>query len=178
MGTDITVHIERRNKDTGKWENISLYKKNNDESFEQVDIYHGRNHMLFSLLAGVENFYVEIWDIGCLVPKRGIPDDLSQEVKVRYGDGECYHSATWYDYTELRAYEYMIKDSSSYIKELKQEIKRLKNEQEDEYKDNDTLEEISSSLEFFMDSIRTVLNAYDLWYIKPNEVRVVIWFDS
>lgn len=178
MGTDIHCFVEKYNKETGKWENLSIYKKNDDGTFKPVDIYDGRNLELFSLIAGVGSFYVNTWNIGCLVSPRGVPDDLSPEVEEEYDGGECFFNETWYDLCELEAYEYMMKDSASYIKKLKQEIKLLKNEPVDEYDDNDAFGGLALSLGSFMDSIRTVLSAYNLWCHKPNEVRVIMWFDS
>ena len=198
MSVDITVFVERRNKKTGKWESLSLYAKNNDGKFEPCTIYDGRNSELFSLLAGVGiPLMFPVKDIGCLVVPRGMPDDVSDEVKKAYGDGEYYFSETWYDYCELSAYEYMLKESTKEldcknkkIKELENQVKMLTPQfvprdsegnpldDDDNYDDVDTDYPVSYCLTGFLESIRAVMNSYKIFYPNPNEVRIVMWFDN
>ena len=126
MGCDIYVHLEHYNKESKRWENLSLYKKDTDGTFKSVDVYDGRDYELFGILAGVRS---------CSNPfiyPRGLPDDLSCEVLNKYGDGEYFHTPTWYDYCELYAYENMMKDSykkikwrDNKIKELEKQIKNI-----------------------------------------------------
>ena len=190
MGCDIHVFCERYNKESKRWENLSLYKKNEGGTFNEVNVYDGRDYQLFGLLSGVRSI------INPFVIPRGIPDDLSCEVSKKYGDGEYYHTSTWYDYCELNAYEYMMCDSYKEIKkrdqkidELEKQIKRMTqfiprdedgNELFDddvEYED-DELPDLSKRLVGFMNCVRTVLDAYDVWYPEPGEIRIVMWFDS
>lgn len=181
MGCDLHCYIEQYNKETNEWDNLTLYKKNRDGSFKEAYVYDGRNYELFGLLAGVRGG-------GCFVGPRGIPDNLSSEVAEYwdYGKDNGWHTPTWYDFCELEAYEYMLKDSLKEINRLKCEINRLKEEvakkNDDEYdfyeyEDDDDFN-VADSFSGFMDCIRTVLDAYDVWYPKPNEIRVILWFDS
>lgn len=188
MGVDICAFCEKRNKETGKWEFLSLYKKKEDGLYEPSDVYDGRDYDLFGLLAGVRG------QSGFFVAPRGIPDDLSDVVAEIYGDGEFWFSATWYDYCELNAYEYMLTDSMDYIRRKNKKIKELESqikllEQKENYDDelellDDDYDEyydgkynIADSLKGFMDSIRYVLDAYDIRYPLPGEVRIVMWFN-
>ena len=123
-----------------------------------------------------------------------MPDDLSCEVLNKYGDGEYFHTPTWYDYCELYAYENMMKDSykkikwrDDKIKELEKQIKNMTQfiprDEETEYFDDDVEFEddecgLHERLADFMNCIRNVLDAYNIWYPKPGEVRLVMWFDS
>lgn len=196
MGTDITVHLERRNKDTGKWESLRLYTKEPDGKFKQCSIYDGRNSELFSLLAGVgAPFKFPVVNTGCLVIPRGIPDDVSPEVAFDYGGGEYFFDATWYDFCELEAYEYMLKESTKVIgkkdrkiKEIEEQIRRMniftpRDEEgnpivdDDDYEDDDE-HPASYYLTGFVESVRAVLEAYKIFYPSPNEVRVIMWFDN
>lgn len=188
MGCDIHVFCERYNKESKRWENLSLYKKNEGGTFKEVNVYDGRDYQLFGLLAGVRSI------INPFVIPRGIPDDLSCEVSKKYGDGEYYHTSTWYDYCELNAYEYMMCDSCKEIKKRDQKIDELEiqiknmsqfipHDEDTGYFDDDIEYEDEGSklyerFEGFMDCIRSVLNAYDMWYPKPGEIRIVMWFDS
>lgn len=56
----------------------------------------------------------------------------------------------------------------------------LKLKNPEEYEDDFDDEEFSNSDLFngFMSGIVSVLTAYGTWYPKPNEVRVIMWFDS
>lgn len=189
MGCDIHLFCERYNKESKRWENLSLYKKNDNGTFDAVDVYIGRDYELFGLLAGVRSY------TNPFVIPRGIPDDLSCEVAKEYGSGEYFHTPTWYDYCELHAYEYMMRDScreikqrDDKIKELEEQIKQMTqfiprdedgNELFDydiEYEDDEP--KLYERLVDFMNCTRTVLDAYNIWYPNPGEVRIVIWFDS
>ena len=197
MGTDINVHIEKRNKETGKWEDLYLYRKNKDGEFERCLVYHGRCHSLFSLLSNVGvGFYWPCVNQGYLVDPRGFPDDASDYTKECYGDGEYYFGATWYDYQELSTYTHllnesnkMMKEKNARIKELEKEVKKLDKELKKSYgKENDDWEEVEyldddednviDSLNGFMSCIDNVLDG--CWVFNPDvgEVRIVMWFDN
>lgn len=169
MGTDIHVMVERYNRKENKWENVSIYTKSSNGEFKVVDIYIGRNYHLFGMLAGVRGSYDET-----LVGLRGLPDDISDDVKKYWDDySDCWHSATWYDYCELRAYEDTMKKLDKCMKELV-----LLRSEDSECDDLD--DDISGydCLNDFMNSIRFVMDAYKIWYPCPGEVRVIVWFDS
>ena len=188
MGCDIHVFCEHYNKESKRWENLSLYKKDTDGTFKSVDVYDGRDYELFGILAGVRS---------CSNPfvyPRGLPDDLSCEVLNKYGDREYFHTPTWYDYCELYAYENMMKDSykktkwrDNKIKELEKQIKNISQfiprDKETEFFDDDVEYEddepkLYERFEGFMDCIRNILYAYDIWNPKPGDVRLIIWFDN
>lgn len=186
MGCDIFVHLEHYNKESKRWENLSLYKKDTDGTFKSVDVYDGRDYELFGILAGVR---------GCNSPfvyPRGVPDDLSCEVSNRYGDGEYFHTPTWYDYCELNAYEKMMSDSYKELRKKSKEIEQLKKQlkqmtqfiQREEAEEDIVIEDdydeydIAERLTGFMNCIRTILEAYEIWNPKPGDVRVIMWFDS
>lgn len=99
MGTDIHLYVEHYNKESKRWDSLSLYKKSSEDKFFPVDIYDGRDYELFGLLAGVRSI------IAPFVFSRGVPDDMSCEVSKAYGDGQYYHTPTWYDWCELQTYE-------------------------------------------------------------------------
>lgn len=183
MGCDIHTYVEHYNKESKRWENLSLYKKDKDGTFSTIDIYDGRDYELFGILAGVRG------TAGSFVMPRGVPDDLSCEVSNKYGDGEYFHTPTWYDYCELNAYEYMMHDSYKELREKSKKIEQLENQfrhmtefvprEEDAIIEDDYDEyDIADRFVGFMNCIRTVLDAYELWYPKPGEVRVVMWFDN
>lgn len=151
MGCDIYLYVEHYNKESKLWENLFLYKKSSEGEFLPVDIYDGRDYELFGLLAGVRSM------IAPFVFPRGVPDDMSCEVSKAYGDGQYYHTPTWYDWCELQAYERIF---------------------DNEYDDEDDTISLCERLNGFMNDIEKVLNAYDIYYPKPGDVRIVMWFDS
>lgn len=152
MGADIHAYIERRNPETNKWEELGLYRKD-DEEFNQVDFYDGRDYELFSILAGVRGWHEP------LVMRRGVPDDMSDTVAKRYYEyRDSWHSATWYDYCELLAYANSNNDNVIEV--------------------IDDTGEKYNLLSGFMQCVNFVLNAYHKWYPNPNEVRIIMWFDS
>lgn len=151
MGCDIYLYVEHYNKESKLWENLFLYKKSSEGEFLPVDIYDGRDYELFGLLAGVRSM------IAPFVFPRGVPDDMSCEVSKAYGDGQYYHTPTWYDWCELQAYERIF---------------------DNEYDDEDDTISLCERLNGFMNDIEKVLNAYDIYYPKPGDIRIVMWFDS
>lgn len=151
MGTDIHLYVEHYNKESKRWDSLSLYKKSSEDKFFPVDIYDGRDYELFGLLAGVRSI------IAPFVFSRGVPDDMSCEVSKAYGDGQYYHTPTWYDWCELQTYERIF---------------------DNEYDDEDDANSLCKRLDGFMNDIEKVLNAYDIYYPKPGDIRIVMWFDS
>lgn len=199
MGTDIHCFIEKRNKKTGKWEDVYLYRKNNDGEFERCLIYPGRNHDLFNLLSNVgSGFYWPDTNPGYLVAPRGLPDDISDYTKECWGEGEYYFGATWYDYQELSTYAHllnetnkMMKKKDARIKELEKEVKKIDKElkksygkddddywEECEYLDDEEESNVIDALQGFMSHIKNVLDG--CWIYNPDvgEVRIVMWFDN
>lgn len=188
MAADIHLYVEHYNKESKRWENISLYKKSSECKFSPVDIYDGRDYELFGLLAGVRSM------IDPFVLPRGVPNDMSCEVSKVYGDGKYWHTPTWYDYCELQAYEYMMTDSceeiakrDKKIAELEKTIKRMSqfipSDNEEELYDNVECDvcdviDLCKRLHGFVNDIEMVLNAYDIYYPKPGDIRIVMWFDS
>ena len=196
MGTDISVHIEKRNKETGKWEDLYLYRKNKDGEFERCFIYPGRNYELFSLLSEVNSFHWPLSNPGYLVEPRGLPEDISDYTRECWGDGTNYFGATWYDYQELSTYTHllneankMMNEKNARIKELEKEVKKLNKElkksygkkdddwEEVEYLDDDE-DNVIDSLNGFMSCIDNVLDGCNMFNPKQGEVRIVIWFDN
>lgn len=151
MGADIHLYVEHYNKESKRWDSLSLYKKSSEDKFSPVDIYDGRDYELFGLLAGVRSM------IAPFVLPRGVPDDMSCEVSKAYGDGQYYHTPTWYDWCELQTYERIF---------------------DNEYDDEDDTNSLCKRLYGFINDIEKVLNAYDIYCPKPGDIRIVMWFDS
>lgn len=202
MGCDIHTFVERYNKETNQWEILNLYKKNSDNTYEPIPVYDGRDYELFGLLAGVRgSSHFFSGGYGYIVEPRGIPNDLSQYVQSKWECGkdedgrQWWHTPTWYDFCELDTYAYLLKDFNKIIKEknktirlLEEEIDKLnmKNGDEEDYEllewypddEEDDEYNVFDRFESFVNCIRDVLDAYRIWYPKPSEIRVVMWFDS
>lgn len=199
MGCDIHVFIEHYNEESKRWENLSLYKKKDDGGFETVPVYDGRDYELFDLLAGVRgvsHFFCN--GLGYLVEPRGLPNDMSVttqktwEYGVDEGGHTYWHTPTWYDYCELKTYSYLLNDFDKVIKlkdnriaELENKVCKLKGEDEeddslswfDEFDDGEKWS-VFKRLGSFVDDVMDVLWRYGIYNPKPNEVRLVMWFDS
>ena len=183
MGTDIHCVLERYNKEADEWENLRLYKKVDgthydaqEEDFEPVDIYDKRDYQLFGILAGVRG------SSGSFVVQRGLPDNLSDFTKEYWGDGDDWHTPTWYDYCELSAYSYMLEQSIKRDEEKVEFIKSILLEDDERLElivdDYEETKELSESVQSFMRDIDYVLDAYEVYKPKPNDVRVILWFDN
>lgn len=203
MGCDIHVFLEKRNKDTNQWESMSLYKKNSDNTYEPIPVYDGRNYELFGLLAGVRgSSHFFSGGYGYIVEPRGLPSDLSPYTQNEWEKGkdesgrQWWHTPTWYDFCELETYAYLLKDFDETIKEknrtihlLEEEIEKLHERQDNEdenyewldwFSDNEEDDDYNAfdAFEGFVNCIKDVLREYGIWYPKPNEIRIVMWFDN
>ena len=157
MGADNCVFTERKNKETGKWENIDLYRKT-DDSFKLTSCFTNRDYELFALLAGVRG------NVEPMVYPRGVPEDLSPEVQKIWDEGKDeFHSATWYDFVELslreKAGEGKIPDYFS----------------DDCDDENPPMRDALAPL---VNAVDQILDMNWIFYPKPGEVRIVMWFDS
>ena len=164
MGTDIHVKIQARSKGSDEWQYITLYKKNFvSGDVEPIGCYEGRDYELFDLLSRVGRTHVD-----CLVEPRGLPEKLAPEIHEQFycfdEDGEdCspyWHSTTWYDVTELRAF-----CDSDKIKQF-------------DWTCSEDWLPLSERFQRFVYDIDQTLAAYWLWYPNPGEVQVILWFDS
>ena len=158
MGADIHCYIERRNHEKNVWEPLNLYIDKDGEK-KCVNFFTDRDYELFGQLAGVRSM------IDPFVYPRGLPDDISEFVENEYKRGEFilddgtiandFHSATWYDYVELKLYS--EKEESAIVEDF-------------DYTRNPSA--------YFVERIDFVLDLYWIFYPKPNDIRIVIWFDS
>ena len=174
MSSYLYCYIEKRNEETNQWENLSLYKKENDK-FEPVNAYGGGASACGDLLCG-NDFR---GNVDCIARPRGIPNDLSPEVKEAWGDGDWYSGETWYDYCELAAFRYAL------VKYAKKILELARSDEEDTYDDgskaywNNVLcneyEDDIDGFVGFMACIDEVLEKYDIWYPKYGQIRIVVW---
>lgn len=157
MAININVCVEAFNKKTNKWEYKALYKKNDVGMFETAYILEEQNSSLFSRLATTS-----VLEEPFVYP-RGLPDDLSDETKERYGDGSWFFDETWYDYCELNLYSDTAK---AFVEEHEYDV------ESDEY----VVVDKYNVARPFVDKIDLILEAYNIYYPKPGEVRIIMWF--
>lgn len=146
MGCDIHCFVEKRNNKNNQWElfNEKIFTQWRDEKCSKP--FSDRNYAVFATLAGVRNIY----GMTPIVPSRGVPDDMSEQVKKEL-DLRRYdaHSGNWIYLKELLDFDF----DNCISKNSK-----------------DTYRELISSEEFFtnLEELRTVGN--------PEDVRIVFWF--
>lgn len=100
MGTDIHLNIEKKNRDTNKWEEVQLYYKDINSNYIVADPYKGRSYLLFGYLANVREKGHTFKE-----PTYTLPNDLSDSVKAFYEFWKMeLHSPTWYTLPELKQY--------------------------------------------------------------------------
>ena len=177
---------------------MSLYKKNQDDSFECITVYNGRNYELFGLLAGVRgSSHFFTGGYGYIVEPRGLPDNLSSYVQFKWEEGKDedgdvnWHTPTWYDFCELDTYTYLLNDfnnemnrKNKYIEELEKKISILEGEEEDDSWTDDLFNECKddyngiNALAGFVSCIKDVLDTYGIYNPKSGEIRIVMWFDN
>lgn len=90
MGTDIHICAEARKNN--QWVEVKVDFKDN----------HMRNSILFTILAGLENDFVEWTPISEI---KGLPDDISEDVKEELKTEDRY-GYSYYTLKELRDYDW------------------------------------------------------------------------
>ena len=95
MGCDIHLYVERREED-GSWRVVPSY-----DDVLTWDI--GRCYFCFAVLADARNS----WDLKPIAEPRGLPDDLSPEVKERARrDEEDAHTHSWLTLPEMLTFDF------------------------------------------------------------------------
>lgn len=149
MGCDIHMYIEK--KINGKWIPAQGFMKNRNDDTPDVpyyDQFHQRNYALFGFLAGVRNT-----DIVWFKPK-GFPADASEEVaRVYHRWGSDAHTPSYLTKEEL--------DRVDWYGEIDYYGERLTRRK---------------AFDQFYDLVYW-LNSYD-YSCKPDEIRLVFWFDN
>lgn len=110
MGTDIHVFIEQKTikKDNPlltEWISLDewIHTPDYEETWVQKPYWRDRNYLLFAILADVRNHY----DIHPIALPKGLPDDVSPEVKNRSDiEGEDAHTRSWLTLKELLEYDW------------------------------------------------------------------------
>ena len=160
MGVDIHVYLEVKNDN--EWINLSLspnYHKYKPP-FEDLTDYNvisgilgNRDYYLFDYLCGSSR-YIDS-GIEIIAPLRGLPKDVSEEVKKEYDEyANAWFGTTWYDFREL---------------ELFVQTKQAICIDEDGKKYN--------PVKVWFNKIVDILSGFGIYYPAINEVRVIVWFD-
>lgn len=169
MGVDISMFIEKRDKDTGKWSALST---------DYDAIYEGRDYGLFGLLAGVRS------TSGMLQPVRGLPENVSDELRKLHDEYD-YFSATYYDFCELELASYIMSQWAEFLVgnclALRDYGYYLVSMSGVEIADSIgyNLNQFDS-LASFIDDVKKFIRSHDgcdVDKIVPNEYRIVMWFD-
>lgn len=166
MGADIHISIEIMDLN-GKWRDGNLYRRNpiyspetpgleDEQGFEQVQIYTRRDYDLFSVLAGVRD--EGNWPL--FSHPRGLPANATHAT-VKLSTGEYNHSHSYATLNELLFFDETHRDELLYAP-------------------NSIIGQ-GDVLSPFLDAIeqhRTFLETAYRTTIPPARIRVVFWFDG
>lgn len=99
MGADIHTYVETFRD--GRWQHeTGALVTPIDQWSDPAAPFDWRHYPMFGFLAGVRDH-----DVPTIAQPRGLPDDVSPEVRAENADGEWYHSASWLTLAELLAYD-------------------------------------------------------------------------
>ena len=174
MGCDIHSFAEKINKQTNKWEKVGdaftldNYDKNRTGKDKGQHPFDWRSYSMFAFLANVRNYdhCVPISD-----PK-GLPNDISDEVKEEYGEGWDYHSASFLTAKELLDFDY---DKTFWNRRITKQISPnhwngASLAEEGEGKIISYRENLGESFFIHLEDLKQLGN--------PEDVRIVFWFDN
>lgn len=160
MGCDIHFYVEVRKN--GKWKQAGQMVKNEwytpgeeeghgNTPMRHEEFYYGRNYDLFGVLAGVRSNWCPP-----IKKRRGLPSDISEEVSRLAadwdGDG---HSHSWLNLKEILEW--------AYNGDFSHKGKNRFNEISDEFADV---------------TMPKLLKLASDPKLKPEDVRIVFWFDN
>lgn len=92
MGTDITLHAERRGKT--RWEHCG-----------QLEQFENRNYEFFAILANVRNPIRSTAPFDFITQNRGLPEDISEDVR-KDGLLQCGNNPGWVTLRELLDFDW------------------------------------------------------------------------
>lgn len=169
MGCDIHCFVEK--KQNNQWSLIEglTYNASGYDSNEPFD---WRSYRIFGFFAGVRNYS----DITPLAPRRGMPENLSEELKANHHDWQWdAHSHSWFLLRELLDcdYEQIVED-----RRVSREIKTTNGSYidggctaEPGGGETMTLREFLGDMYFAqLEELKALGN--------PDEIRIVFWFDN
>lgn len=168
MGCDISAYLEVRDKD-GRWSLVRDVSPEEDEDWVRDEVFpFYRNYGVFGFLADVRNYS----RCPVIAPPRGVPDDMSPELRELHWEGSCGHGYSWLTIAELLAYDYdqTFEDRRTvkFTPPGTYDNAALADEGEGE---RVTMREFIG--EWFLDRVQELTKFGD-----PADVRLVYWFDS
>lgn len=109
MGTDIFMHAERRVN--GRWHLVMDGAPTDGRLDAPVDLYDRRNYNLFAILADVTNVPAGTPEpqgthYEPIAPRRGVPNDVSEELRVLWAAEGARDRASWYLLRELLEFDW------------------------------------------------------------------------
>lgn len=171
MGCDIHTFVEGYReyvKGKGFWVSLDSWEVNEEYFFNEDDTYHPReyivsyddavakkrNYPFFALLADVRNGY----NIPPLSEPKGLPDDLSKQVKEQYEFMKSdYHSASYFTLQELK------EAKMNHINEVLTDEQRSL---------------VESAFDDLLTQLKKKANPRLYRKILSNQIRFVFWFDN
>ena len=150
--------IEKKNKETGKWEDVNLYVKDGDEYKPWLWDTGNADHALFDLL--FEKFDGAV---------RRIPDDLAPSAAHFFDDPDPevwggierdmrqLTRNAWYDLVELRL---LAQTKNAMVYNIWHE-------------DDSEEPEYINGLTNFLEKIEFICDANEIWYPNPGDVRII-----
>lgn len=155
MGKDIHVRIIKKDRETGKWNQIKLYHKEN-KKFKMVDIYPFRNYELFDILNETEDekYYANN------ICTSDLPIALKQEIE------KLKKTVGYYGFKEVN-----LADLKLYLYH-NPKVKDYDTEDPKSFKDN--------PVKNFIERIEQYLDFSDPYWDIDNsfsDIRIIYWFD-
>jgi hypothetical protein len=196
MGCDIhmALEVKKHINNEEKWVNCDFYSRNHyfgvfedEKEWQVVDVYYDRNYSLFAMLAGVRDYSPGNNKID---EPRGAPEDCSSETKARIDEwGSDGHS---HSYCTLKELQDFSKDNpttkhsglitTAASKALDETGETPKSWCQGSNNPDHVWREWESDDETLKPLVEAIECQCDKLYIwtreKPENVRIVFWFDN
>lgn len=205
MGCDIHAFLEVKHykyndkeRKNGIWVNADKWTRNEDVVLYPEDygrkyevkyedrIYACRNYLLFAILANVRNH----WDIKPISKPKGVPEDVTEEVKRECEYWDCDgHSHSYLTLTELLNFDqWDTPDEDVDYAFCKEEVKELEEKYGDKHirtvYENDFVFKVYYKTYWrelcseFMKTLERMKSYLKEGRTTTDDIRLVFWFDN
>ena len=161
MGRDIHVRLVQFNHKTNQYEEVVLYRKNQQNKIVPVYAYDSRNYELFDILDGTDDNYFPYTPVNT----ENLPSELKKEIE------ECQQTDGYYNF-----YETNLADVKIYLYDHSKV-------RDYDWHDENTFEKEGwkdNPAKNFIECIERYIGIADVWWFGAqfdSNIRIIYWFD-
>lgn len=159
MGRDIHMHLVKFNREKNEYEEVKLYRKSEDGTCYEIEVYPSRDYELFDILNGNDDDYFPCRSVHI----ENLPSSLVEEIK------KDKSALGYYDFNEAN-----LADIKIYLKEhpkVRDWDYHCEDENKEVWKDN-PVKSLVKRIDYYVD-----FESKYYWDYMDSDIRLIYWFD-